>query len=51
MGLKKKAVVYALRYGGKYLDDIIEFLSKSNAHYLEQHSARTIAWAIMFIAF
>lgn len=81
-GLKQKAVVYALKYGGKYLSDIVEILSKENAKILRKHSyeiagklekldkygegqlasfimklgvthspARTIAWAVMFIAF
>lgn len=80
-GLKQKAVVYALKYGGKYLSDIVEILSKENAKILRKHSyeiagkldkldkygegqlasfimklgvkhsaARTIAWAVMFIA-
>lgn len=81
-GVKQKAVVYALKYGGKYLSEIVSILSKTNANYLKKHSyaiatkleklnkqgegilasyimtlgvpstaARTIAWAIMFVAF
>lgn len=81
-GVKQKAVVYALKYGGKYLSDIVEILSKENAKILKEHSykiagklekldkygegqlasfimklgvkstaARTIVWAVMFIAF
>ncbi|APS42851.1 hypothetical protein FOL01_1992 [Weissella jogaejeotgali] len=81
-GVKQKAVVYALKYGGKYLSDIVEILSKENAKILKEHSyeiagklekldkygegqlasfimklgvkstaVRTIAWAVMFVAF
>lgn len=80
-GLKKDALVYALRNGGKLLGDLLEILSKKNADYVKKYSkqiadfldsvtnsiearlidflifelgipassARTIAWAIMFI--
>ncbi|MER3126114.1 hypothetical protein ABQG68_11920 [Bacillus pumilus] len=80
-GLKKDALVYALRNGGKLLGDLLEILSKKNADYVKKYSkqiadfldsvtnsiearlidfmifelgipassARTIAWAIMFV--
>lgn len=37
-GVKQKAVVYALKYGGKYLGDIVSILSKTNAKFLTKHS-------------
>jgi hypothetical protein len=80
-GWKKDALVFALRYGGDFLADLLDILSDKNARLVRQYSdeladaldryerdieqrlidfmifeldfpsssARTIAWAIMFI--